>query len=304
MIRDTTPTVAFFAVVEHHSFTKAAAAIGVPKSTVSRWISELERRCGVKLLDRSSRHLTPTEAGRALFNQANQGVATIRAALRQAADANASGGGAVRITATPDLGELILGPILERFAASHDHVRIEAIFDRAVVNLVAEQVDIAVRVGPLLDSSLVAKKVGMVGRRLVASPAYLARRGKPSRPEDLRGHDCLSLGGTQGEAHWRFGRAGRLSLALKPRLITGNMNVLKAWALDGLGIGFLSSIACASEVKSGKLVSVLEHHLPRSMEPLYVVHARPRFIPARVRALLDFVIDELERAFRSRELSP
>jgi len=296
MTRDLAPAAAFCAVVEHRSLTRAAEALGLPKSTVSRWLSELEERRGVKLVDRSSRHMLPTNAGRAFHARAREGFAAIQAALGEASDATLSVGGTVRITATPDLGEAILGPILSRFVEAHSDARVEAILTHDVIDLVSERVDVAVRIGPIRDPSLIAKRVGSGGRCIVASPKYIARRGRPNRPEDLRNHDCLGLRATNGELRWDLVRgARRRRMILTPRLVANSMNVLRNWVLEGRGVSMLPRVMCAHELHRGRLVSLLRTYLPRE-ESISVVYAPGRFMPARVRLFVDFITKDLAKA--------
>jgi len=295
MIRDLAPTLAFCAVVEHRGLTRAAEMLGVPKSTLSRWLHELEARRGVKLLDRSSRRMVPTEAGRAFFARASEGLRGIRVALGEAADVGLLAGGTIRITATPDLGETVIAPILGRFARLHANVRIEALLTHDLIDLAAHRIDVAVRVGTLRDSSLIARRVGSTGRCVVASPGYLAH-AKPRRPEDLRDHACMAQVATEGDVRWPFVRRGRRhTVTVTPRLVANSMRTLKTWALDGLGIAMLSRIVCADELRRGTLVPLLKSYVADE-EPVSVVYASDRFMPARIRGFVDFLAGELTGA--------
>lgn len=283
----------FAAVVRAGGFTAAARALGMQKSTVSRRVARLEERLGAQLLVRTSRQVAVTEAGRAFFERCDEGLRLLAAAEGEVALVDRPAG-SVRITAVPDFAQVCLAPLVGRFVALHPLVNVELVLTTRVVDLVEEGVDLAIRSGPLPDSSLVARKIATVRRRLVASPAYLAARGFPADLGALSGHECLAYRTTDGVATWRVATpSGPRNARVGARLAADDFQVLKGWALAGQGIAVLPGFVCQPEIDDGRLVPVLVDAL-RDVVPLYLVHPASRHLPARVRALKEFLVEALD----------
>jgi DNA-binding transcriptional LysR family regulator len=284
----------FSAVVEHGGFTAAANALSMQKSTVSRMVSRLEERLEVPLLVRTSRQLAVTDAGRELHTRLSEALGLMASAESVAAKREEEPSGVVRLTAMPDFAAVWLAPLVAEFARKHARISVELVLTTRVVDLVAERIDLAVRSGPLPDSSLVAQRIGTARRCIVASDAYLKRRGVPQTANDLASHDCLAYRATDGETSWRVHHKGRpKSIRLKAKLAADDFGVLQGWARRGLGITMLPGFVCDADLRAGRLVSVLAHLVNDSV-PLFLVHPEGRHLSASVRLFKDFLVRQLQ----------
>ena len=194
----------FARVVEAGSFTAAARDAGLPKSSVSRAIAALERDLAVRLIHRTTRRLQPTEAGRAYYESLSRALAGIDEATAAAAELQDTPRGTVRLTAPTDLGDRLLPPLLVGFAARYPEVRVDVVLTQRFVDLVHEGIDLALRVGRLGDSRLVARPLGTVRAGVFASPRYLERRGAPRTVAALAEHECLLFRSSSGRAVWKL----------------------------------------------------------------------------------------------------
>lgn len=291
-MRDLNELAIFSAVVRHAGFTAAAKALGLQKSTVSRMVARLEERLETRLLVRTSRQLSVTEAGRSFVERCDEGLRLLDAA-EGVVDREEQPVGVVRLTATPDYAARhLVGPIAS-FSRKYPRVRVELVLTTRLVDLIDERLDLAIRAGPLPDSSLVARRVGAAGRCLVASPAYLEARGRPRSAADLRRHDCLAYRASDGSVSWKLGGpGGPRNVRLEPRLAADDFTVLHDWAVAGLGITLLPAAVCERSLESGKLALVLKSALPPPL-PLFLVHPQGRHLPGRVRLLHDFLVGQL-----------
>jgi DNA-binding transcriptional LysR family regulator len=284
----------FAAVVAEGSFTKAARALDMPKSSLSRRIADLEAKLGVPLLARTTRTVTPTEPG-ARFYQHCARIAAEAAEARTAIAAAANqAAGLVRVTAPVAFGALYLGPIAAEVLHRHPEMRLEIVLSSRVVDLVQEGFDVAVRIGKLsTQGSLVARKVGRTRRFLCASPGYLQHRGTPATKEDLASHDLLILGdSTQPVTFTWLGPTGQATTPVRGRLTSNHPAVLLRAAQQGLGIVSLPAPVARPEIAAGRLVQVLaDHEMERS--DVHVVYPSSTHLPARVRAFLDILAPRL-----------
>lgn len=285
-------------VVEAGSFRGAAARIGMPTSTVSRKVSELEASLGAQLLQRTTRKLALTDAGAAFVEQAEGAIATLEAAQRAVSDPQREPRGRLRVTATPQMGQRFLSPLVLDFLEAYPAVQVSLHLTDRHVDLLGERFDVALRAGPLLDSPLVAHRVTGGGARLVASPGYLAVRGTPQTPADLEGHDFLVYGSAGGQPRrvWTLGDGKqRREVAVSGRLVADDWQVLLQAAVRGLGIARVPEVLMRAELGRGELVSVLDAYAPEET-PLNLVHLGGRYVTARTRAFIDFVRPRLARA--------
>jgi len=287
----------FVRVAEAGSFTGAARIAGLPKSSVSRAVAALERDLGVRLIQRTTRRLQLTEAGRAYYesvSRALSGVDEAAAAISQSQDVPS---GPVHLTAPLDLGVWLLAPSLARFAARYREVRLEVTLTQRVIELVREGLDLALRVGKLADTALVARPLGLVRAGLFAAPQYLKRNGKPQSVADLAEHDCL-LFRAGGRATWDFvGPAGRQKVEVRGTMAADDHQFIREAAVAGLGIAVLPIVACAGEHAGGELVRLLPEHATTG-EPLNLVYPTARFLPKRVSLLRDQLLEELPPRLR------
>jgi len=283
---------AFVRVVHDGSFTAAARALGLPKSSVSRSVAQLEEDLGVRLLHRTTRKLHLTEAGTAFYDRAAGALTSIEEATSTASELHGDLRGTVRVTAPPDLGVWALASIIARFVRKNPAVRIDLSLTGRVVDIAAEGFDLAVRAGPLRDQSLVARSVGELDSALYASRKYLARRGTPTSIEELPKHDCILFRpDVNGKAVWElFGESKeKQRIEVEGHVSSDDLSFVKKAILAGAGIAFTPQFLCAREEATGKIVRVLPEW---SLEgaPLNVVYPAARYVPRRVIAFRDFVV--------------
>lgn len=291
---DLNALVLFAKVVEKQSFVGAARALGVPKSTVSRKVAELEERLGARLLVRTTRAVRLTEAGRSYYDRATRIVADAEEADALVRDAGETPVGHVRITTTMAFAERWVAPRMAEFHRQYPRVSVEVLATDRRVDLVGEGFDLAVRAGKLDDSSLIARRLGPAGLMVVASPAYVGARGVPRTVEDLRGHDCLLLGTGISGHQWRLsGPEGPVTVAVTGPLVANDIAILHRACVAGLGITRLPRFVIAEDLAAGRLVEVLPGTSP-SDAGVYVVYPGGRQLPGKVRAFLDFFVDRGE----------
>jgi DNA-binding transcriptional LysR family regulator len=284
----------FVRVVEHKSMSSAARRLGVPKSTVSRAIARLEDGLRVRLFQRTTRSLAPTDAGQALYAEVLPHVDALRAATSVLTSENEVPRGLLRITAPNDLGTLLLAEIVARFVQRHPEVTVDVVLTSQTVDLVAEGIDLAVRAGVLRDSSLVARKIADAELQLYASPTYLARRGTPRTLPELATHDTILFRAKNGRARWTLEcKSEKGSVDVKGSLTADDFAFLLGAAVSGAGIAMLPRFTADAELRAGRLVRVLATHAARSAGAIYVVHASSKHVPRKVSAFRDFLIESL-----------
>ena len=287
--------IAIFArVVKEESFTKAARSLGLPKSTVSERVSRLEERLGVRLLERTTRHVRPTAAGAAYYERAARVVAEIEEANAAVTDIHRSPKGLLRIGSPLLFGHAFLGDFVAEFLVAHPEVEVELIVADRRFDVVEEGLDLAVHVVGTIEASLIARKIGSAERMCVASPAYLAPREAPKAPKDLLKHSCL-VSSNDRRATWVFSKEGRSeSIAIQGRYSVNSVQLALSAALRGAGIAVLPAFFCAEALRAGHLAPVLEGWSPGRSE-IHVVYPGSRHLSARVRLFVDALIDRFTR---------
>jgi DNA-binding transcriptional LysR family regulator len=295
---------AFVRVVEAQSFTGAAKAMGLPKSSVSRRVTELEKELGVELLHRTTRKLSLTEAGRSFFEQAERALSGLEAAAEAAAGLDNEPRGIVRMSAPFDVGVLGLADILAEFSLLYPDIHVELSLGSPSTKLVEDGFDLGVRTGFAEDASLVSKRLGPAEGGLFASPAYLDRRGRPQRLADLAAHDCVLFRGLQGRAVWRLeGPDGESSRVEVRGVISADETLFVRHAVSrGMGIGLLPLLVmprCVERAKIDPVERVLADYTLRGAE-LHVVTPAGAKRPRRITLLRDFLIDRLGERCRTR----
>jgi DNA-binding transcriptional LysR family regulator len=287
----------FVRAAEGGSFSKAARELGLSQPSVSRIISELEARLGVKLLLRTTRRITVTDAGALFLTRAREVLADIEDA-EDAARGVDSLRGTIRIVMPVIYGTKQIIPRLPKFLTEHPLLRVELSVADERQNLVAEGADIAIRLGPLDDSAFGARKLETLPRLLVATPSYLAARGTPKTPADLASHDCIFGPGLFGRATWSFSRNGaETSVDVHGRIHTDSGPGVFASVLAGLGIAMTSPVMAASEIKSGTLVPLLKSYKLAPVDVHAVFPGGPR-PSTKVRALVDYLATDLAKSAR------
>ncbi len=289
----------FVRVVEAGSFTGAAAALGVRKSSVSRSVAALEAALGIRLLQRTTRRLSLTDAGRAYYERARDALAGLEEAEHALSALGAEPRGLVRFTAPVDLaGDL--APVVSTFLRAHAAVRVETLLTARYVDLVKEGYDLAVRAGPLTDSSLLARRVGDTELGLFASPAYLDRVGRPRRVADLAAHECVLYRAGGPTATWRLtGPRGDEEVTIRGRADTDEFAFVRAMLVAGFGIGLAPVHLFAPLVEAGVLERVLPRHARRSA-PVHLVWPSRRFEPVAVTLFRKALADALPRVLGGR----
>lgn len=286
---DLEDTLTFLAVAEAGSFTAAAKRRGLAKSNVSRRVARLEEQLGVRLLERTTRRLRLTDIGEAYRERLAHALTEFEAAHAVVRCLNARPTGRVRITAPGDMGPL-LGPVLAEFLARYPEVSVDAELTQRSVDLIAEGFDMAIRAGSLPDSGLVAKRVGVFHSPLVASPDYLARRGRPQTVDELAEHDFVLFRGRRRLV--LDGPDGAVSITLRGRISGNNVEFVRGATIAGAGIGTITSPGAARDLEAGRLELVLPGYRgPGS--PLQLVFPSGRYLSATVRALSDFLLPRL-----------
>lgn len=283
---------AFAAIAEARSFTKAAARIGRDATILSRRLASLEERLGVRLLHRTTRSVSLTEAGSEFLVRVRAILAAVDEA-EAAASAHAGGGprGVLRLALPGSFGRMWIAPLLPQFLAEFPDVRIEAEFSNRFVDLVAENFDVAVRLGALEDSRLVARKVATRRRLLCAAPSYLARRGTPTEPEALLEHSCLGFSGFQTFPAWEMTDSSgrRVSIEVSGPLVTDDAEVLVEAAVQGVGLMMSTDWLVGRELADGRLVPVLEDWTLADEGAVYVVMPSAKGQAAKTRAFADWI---------------
>src|SRR5687768_16730971 len=288
---------AFVRVVEQQSFTSAAKVLRLPKSSVSRRVTELEEELGVQLLHRTTRKLALTEAGRSYYEQAEKALNELTAAAESATGMDTEPRGIVRITAPFDIGVMVLADIVADFVREYPEIHVELSLSSKVGDLLAEGFDIGIRAGRGSDVSLVARRLGMAALGLYASPAYLKARGRPHSLADLAEHDCVLFRGKHGKALWHLdGPDGEpSSIEVHGPVNVDEMLFVRQAVGAGLGIGLLPTIVVAQCARANTLEPV-ERVLPefsmRGAELAVVTPSGPKR-PRRVTLLRDFLVEHL-----------
>ena len=276
------------AIAEAGNLSAAARQTKTPLTTVSRKVSEIELHLQTKLFNRSSRVLVPTDAGRSYIAAAKRILADVAEAERAASGEYTTPRGDLSVSAPVTLGRVYLQPVLAEFLAAFPEVDVQLDLRDRSANLLEEHVDVALRIGALADSSLIAVRIGEICRVVCASPAYLKSRGTPKSPDDLSGHDCISYPPMQSPSTWRFKRdETEYVVPVRSRLVVSNLESACDAACAGIGISVAFSYHVAEAIKSGELTPLLQDFQPPS-QPVSFVYSPNRFMPVKLRAFLDF----------------
>ncbi len=293
--RDLNEVVVFAEVVRAGSFTRAAKTLGMPKSTVSRKVARLEERLGARLLHRTTRRLRLTEVGASYFGRCELALSHLDEAEQLVAESQAAPRGVLRLTAPSDFGEAFLGGVIAAYLRLHEDTRVEVVLTERLVDLVAEGFDIAIRAGPLRDSALVSRRLAPARLILCASPAYLEARGVPETPEELSEHECVIFtNDARRRTTWSLSprRGPPVLVPVRGSVAVNSFVLVREAALAGLGIGSLPAFVAARAVEEGRLARVLEGLSPPA-SPLHALYPSTRHLPAKVRAFLDLLREQL-----------
>lgn len=278
----------FAKVAELKSFTAAASVLNLSRTVVSDRVKDLETELGVRLLQRTTRRVTLTEPGAAFLERVRIGLAALEEAAAEAASLSAKPRGVLRVNAPMSFGFRHLAPVIGSYMQKHPEVQVELTLTDRLVNLIEERVDVAIRIGNLRDSNLIARKLATCRMILCAAPAYLKRRGAPKHPRELENHTCLFYTLWLSGEDWRFTRRGEdvVVSAAHAALRSNNGDAIAAAAATGLGIALQPDFIAGPLIRQRKLVEVLPTW--RSSEfGIHAVYAPTPFVPAKSRSFID-----------------
>jgi DNA-binding transcriptional LysR family regulator len=283
----------FLAVLDAGSLAAAARSLGRSPPAVTRILAGLEARIGERLIERTTRKLAATEAGRRLAEDARRVLAAYDAAVAREHGGALRGG--LRVTAPLVFGRRHVTPVVAAFLARHPQLSIELQLHDRNLDLIDEGLDVAVRIGALADSSLVARRVGQVRRLVVAAPDYLRRRGEPQAPDELAAHEVVFSNARGVAPEWRFGPpTSPTTVRLKPRLSINDVEAVLTAVRAGHGLTQALSYQVAEDLQAGRLVRLLRAHEPAAV-PVQLVTPSARHMPQKVRAFLDHAAAELSK---------
>lgn len=281
----------FVGVINAGSFTAAARTLGHSTSYVSKKITRLEKRLGSRLLNRSTRTISLTDAGRAYYERCSQIVIDAENAERSINQLQEKPSGLLRINAPGSFGSKYLLDVLSQFMHRYPEVKLEVEFNDRLIDVVAEGYDVVIRVGEIKDSNLVARKFTSSRAVVVASPDYIKRKGCPKQAEDLALHDCIAYSLLPTPTQWDFYKNGvRSSVTVDPRAMCNSAEIEVAMVVQGIGITRLPLFTCEQEVVSGELQIILEDYDEIKFD-VYAVYPHRQYLTAKVRAFVDYVVN-------------
>lgn len=298
----------FIKVVETGSFTEASRQLGIPKGTISRKVAQLEERLGTRLMQRNTRTLNITDAGRDLASRCTGLLAQLEEATSGVRLGHSELAGNIRVAAPSCFVRHVLAQWVPSFMERHPGITFELIPSNTGVDLLEQGADIAFFIGQLPDSSFIARSIGDASAVMVASPAYLAKHGSPGSPEDLSGHRTLTYGTSSGRANWEFeGATSNRRVEITPRAASFDFDFLVTAALSGLGIARVPRFLVSEALRNGQLSVVLPDHKTVIGE-ISMIYPSNRYLPTRVRAFIDDVIakgaDTEQSTMASEQTSP
>ena len=286
----------FIAVNDAGSFAKAGRKLRMSPPAVTRAVSALEDRLGARLFQRSTRRLAITDVGARFLESGRQILDDLGQAEREALGATAAARGHLTITASVTFGRSLLAPVARQFLAENPEITLSVLLLDRVTNLIEEGIDAAIRIGPLPDSTMVARKLGSVHRILVASPDYVERHGRPAAPSDLARHVMIAFTGLMPNREWRYldGRSGK-AVSFMPKLEINDAVVAIAAAEAGDGITMALSYMVVEQIRQGSLVQLLAEWTPPAV-PVSLIFPQSRLMAPKLRVFVDFAVPRLKSA--------
>ncbi|MEQ8822846.1 MAG: LysR family transcriptional regulator [Filomicrobium sp.] len=280
---------AFAKVVAHGSYAEAGRRLGLTRSAVSKAVKELEQLLGVRLLDRTTRRVSATEAGRAYYERCVDILASVEETELQIARLHDEPRGVLKVNAPMSFGALYLGSAISEFMGQYPELTIEMALSDRFIDPIEEGVDVTVRIGELADSSLIARKLAPARLVLAASPDYLKAHGKPKSADDLKEHRCLHYGHTTSMPRWQLMVDGQpASVPVTAVMCSNNGDILRKGALQGTGIALLPTFIIGQDIADGALRQVLPECEPTPLG-IYALYAPNRYLAAKTRVLIDFL---------------
>ena len=281
---------AFAKVVAAGSYAEAARRLGLTRSAVSKAVMELEQLLGARLLDRTTRRVTPTEAGLAYYERCVSILADVEETEIQISRLHDEPRGVLKINAPMSFGILYLGEAVAEFMTRYPELRIELVLNDRFIDPLEEGVDVTVRIGALGDSSLIARRLAPARLALVASPQYIERHGAPQTPQDLSVHRCLAYGHMAAVHRWQLMQGSEVvAVQITSSLCSNNGEVLRTAALAGNGIANLPTFLVGPDIAAGRLVAVLPDNPPTELG-IFALYAPNRYLAAKTRVFIDFLV--------------
>ncbi|MBG7610148.1 MAG: LysR family transcriptional regulator [Anaerolineae bacterium] len=286
----------FRRVVEAESFSAVARETNMSQSTVSKHIASLEERLDTKLLNRSTRSLKLTEAGKEYYHHCIRILSDFQEAEASVGKGKIDPTGTLRISTSAAFGRTCILPYLSEFLSTYPDINIDLIFNDNYIDLVKEGIDLAIRIGPLEDSSLIARKIGSSPRVVVASPEYLVNHGRPKKPADLIKHDCLFYTLQKSPDLWYFNskQEGDESIRVNSRLKASSPDAICDATLEGLGISILGEWYVRKHIQKGKLKVILPDYKPTTFD-IHAVYPERRFVPQKVKRMIEFLTEKIDQ---------
>ncbi len=287
----------FRRVVEAKNFSAVARETNMSQSTVSKHIAALEDRLDTKLLNRSTRSLTLTEAGKEYYHHCIRILNDFHEAEASVGKGKIKPTGTLRISTSAAFGRTFILPYLDEFFASYPDIDIDLMLDDNYVDLVKEGIDLAIRIGPLADSSLIARKIGSSPRIVVASTEYLVKHGRPRKPADLVKHNCLIYSLQKTPDLWYFNskQEGDESIRVNGRFKASSQEAISDAAMAGLGISILCKWYTTEFIKNGRLKLILPEYKPTTYD-IHVVYPERRFVPQKVKSMIEFLAGKVDNS--------
>jgi DNA-binding transcriptional LysR family regulator len=284
----------FIAIVEQKSFTSAATHFGMTKSVVSKHITRLEKNLGIQLLRRSTRKLSLTEAGQALYQRCAHIKTDLEEAEQAALNTHGIPTGTLRVNCTFSFGHLHLVPAIADFMARYPDIKVELFLGGHYDDLIENGLDLGIRTGKLADSNLIARRLTVRPMRVCASPDYLEKHGKPTTPADLYQHNCLLYLNSPTGDEWHFDTPEEeVRIKIKTNFSSNSSQSLEAAAVAGIGIVLLPGYMMSKHVKKGKLISLLDEYCPANIG-IHAVYPATRHLATKVRVFVDFLAERFQ----------
>lgn len=285
----------FLRVVETGSFSEAARLLRMTPSTVSKLVSRIEARLGTRLVERSTRRLSLTAEGRIYYERSQAVLHELDEVERELSQGSATTSGTVRVNVSVAFGVLGLEPLLPEFWRAYPNIVVDLSLSDEIVDLYLDRTDIAFRLGTLPDSGMVARRIGVARRKIVAAPAYLDRHGTPRSVEDLAAHNCLGFNFRRSAPVWPIKESGRIvDHAVRGSLLANNGETVRRMALAGVGLARMGDYHVRADLAAGRLVEVLADVIEHDEEPVHAVFLGGARMPQRVRVFLDFIVPRLQ----------
>lgn len=291
----------FLRVVEAGSFSEAARLLRMTPSTVSKLVSRIEARLGIRLLERSTRRLSLTAEGQIYYEKSLALLAELDDIESDLSQGSANARGLIRVSASVAFGILGLEPLLPAFWKEYPNIVVDISLSDEIVDLYLDRTDVAFRVGPLQDSTMIARRIGIAKRKIVASPHYLEHHGTPQTIEDLVEHNCLGLNFRRTAPVWPRKESGRIvDRTVNGSLLANNCETVRRMAVAGVGLARLGDYHARDDIAAGRLVEVLSEAVEGDEEQIHALYLGRNRLPCRIEAFLDFICPRLQKFLEYR----